>query len=71
MTVCTDYLGMQSGAIDDCQLSSSSDDGTHTVDQSRLDSTTGWVSADRGSPYYQTEYVQVRLHDPGLAAHAQ
>lgn len=59
IAVCTDYLGMLDDSIDDCQLSASSDDGTHSVEQSRLDSTTGWVSSDRGSPYFQTEYVQV------------
>ena len=57
-------LGMEGGAIQDCQISASSA-GTPPADA--RPGLNGWSSAEsRGPPLFKNEYIQVRLVNCGL-----
>ena len=51
---------MADNSILDCQISASVDDGTNMAQDGRLDSNNGWATLDRGPPFYQHEYIQVK-----------
>jgi len=60
LTECLDPLGMKDGTIKDCQISSSIESGAYTAVDSRADGSSGWMTVDRGPPFFQHEYIQVQ-----------
>ena len=57
---CTEALGLESGDIDDCQITCSSAlDSATDCSHARLHGTSGWTPAVRGTPFREHEYLQV------------
>ena len=49
------------GVIKDCQLSASLSSTGYPAVEARPDSTLGWKSVFRGSPFYHNDYLQINL----------
>ncbi|PAA51165.1 hypothetical protein BOX15_Mlig025174g3, partial [Macrostomum lignano] len=58
---CANPLGMESGAIADCQITSSGYLGTDSPLHSRYNSTAAWTTLHRGPPFYGNEFLEINL----------